>query len=431
MPSTLHRMSSFEEASAAFRAHLPDLATPRFTTAAKQDVYEYAKFFQDNHAPSWLFDLTQAWAKLYEEPFKGVTSDGTVKEGLYEARDEGVDIENIVKKAEDLLSKLDEQHSKKLKYPVNAKEWRAWSNPEILLRPFGLRLEEVPKATNDAIHKVIEASLSPEGYQKALASMRINHFLGECVKLPKIMNKDSYNFLLFGTPSASPSSPWGWLIYGHHLDIACFFRGPQIIISPTFTGAEPNIIDAGPWKGTEILHKEGNIGLKLMQSLTPEQQQTAQIYKNLRDDGMKQTGDLATDRWNKDDQRHLCGAFRDNRIVPYEGVTVSSLRPEQQSLILEIAAEMLLYLPTKSRQLRLDQIQSHFEETYFSWIGGYGNDDAFYYRIQSLVVILEFDHHSGVFLSNTEPKKFHTHTIVRTPNAGDYGQAIRATEYRL
>ncbi|KAF1968488.1 hypothetical protein BU23DRAFT_558522 [Bimuria novae-zelandiae CBS 107.79] len=425
------RRASFEEASAAFRAHLPDLKTPRFQTAAKQDVYEYAKFFRDNHAPPWLFDLTQAWEKLYEEPFKGVTSDGIVKEGLFKPRDEGVDIVNVVGKAEILLSLLDEQQRNKLQYPVNAKEWRAWSNPEILLRPFGLRIEEVPANVQDAIHKVIEASLSKEGYEKALAAMRINHFLGECVQLPQIMNKDSYNFLLFGAPSTSPSSPWGWLLYGHHLDIACFFRGPQIVISPTFTGAEPNIIDAGPWRGTEILHKEGNLGLKLMQSLTPEQQKTAQIYENLRDDGMRQTGYLTTDRWNKDDQRHLCGAFRDNRIVPYEGVLASSLTPDQQALILDIAEEMLLYLPIKSRQLRLEQIKSYFDETYLSWIGGYGDDDAFYYRIQSPVVILEFDHHSGVFLNNTEPKKFHTHTIVRTPNAGDYGQAIRDKKHKL
>lgn len=142
MAESNHRSTAFQEASAAFREHLPDLNTPRFQTAAKQDPYEYSKFFQDNHAPPWLFALTQAWAKLYEEPFKGVTSDGTVKEGLFEVKDEGVDIENIVKKAEDLLSQLDEEKSNKLRYPVGAKEWRAWSNPEMLLRPFGLRLEE-------------------------------------------------------------------------------------------------------------------------------------------------------------------------------------------------------------------------------------------------------------------------------------------------
>jgi hypothetical protein len=278
---------------------------------------------------------------------------------------------------------------------------------------------------------VIEASLSPEGYQKALAAMRINHFLGQIVKLPRIMNQYSYNFLLFGTPSTSTSQPWGWLLYGHHLCISCFFRGPQIVISPTFTGAEPNIIDEGEWEGTAILHKEGHLGLELMQSLEEGQQKKAQIYKNLRDDGMQQTGDLVTDRWNKDDQRHLCGAFRDNRIVPYEGVLVSSLNDAQRKLILAIADEMQLYLPSKARQLRLQDIERHFDETHFSWIGGYGDDDAFYYRVQSPVVVLEFDHHSGVFLANTEPKKFHTHTIVRSPNAGDYGQALREKKDRL
>ncbi|PVI05020.1 hypothetical protein DM02DRAFT_668712 [Periconia macrospinosa] len=432
---TLNRSSSFENASAAFRAHLPDLSTPRFTTAAKQDPYEYSKFFKDNHAPPWLFDLTQAWEKLYAEPFKGVTSDGTVKEGLFEPRDEGIDIESIVKQAEETLALLSEEDKQKLKYPINAREWRAWSNPEMLLRPFGLRLEEVPEPTASSILSLISASLSPEGYQKALSAMRINHFLGECVNLPQIMNKYSYNFLLFGNPSTSTSSPWGWLLYGHHLCIAVFFRGPQIVISPTFTGAEPNIIDAGEWKGTEILHKEANLGLHFMQSLTPSQQHRAQIFSTLKDeDKMKTTGDLVTDRWNKDDQRHLCGAFRDNRIVPYEGLPLSSfpLSPSQKSTLLALAEEFLLYLPTPtSRALRLKDIESHLQETWFTWIGGYGDDDAFYFRLQSPVVVLEFDHHSGVFLTNEEPGKFHTHTIVRTPNAGDYGQALRGREERL
>lgn len=133
---------AFKEASEAFRAHIPDLSTPRFTTAAKQDVYEYANFFRDNQAPPWLFALTQAWEKLYDEPFKGVTADGTVQEGLFNTHDEGIDIQTITTSAEDLLEKLDDEQKKKVQYPVNAREWRAWSNPEMLLRPFGLRLEE-------------------------------------------------------------------------------------------------------------------------------------------------------------------------------------------------------------------------------------------------------------------------------------------------
>lgn len=260
--------------------------------------------------------------------------------------------------------------------------------------------------------------------------MRINHFLGEVVKLPHIMNKYSYNFLLLGEPSTSPSSPWGWLLYGHHLALAVFFKGPQIIISPTFTGAEPNIIDAGEWAGTSILQKEGNLGLRLMQSLSAEQQKRAQVFKQLLEPEMI-LGDILVDRWNRDDQRHVCGAFRDNRVVPYEGLPCSELSSEQQDLLFQIVEEFILYLPAKSRAFRLQQVKEHLDQTHFSWIGGYGDDDAFYYRVHSPVIIVEFDHHSGVFLNNKVPMKFHTHTIVRTPNAGDYGQAIRHAEHKL
>ena len=54
---------------------------------------------------------------------------------------------------------------------------------------------------------------------------------------------------------------------------------------------------------------------------------------------------------------------------------------------------------------------------------------AFYYRIQSPVVMIEFDHHKGVVLNNPEPEKFHVHTIVRTPNGNDYGMDLLRLHY--
>ena len=312
---------------------------------------------------------------------------------------------------------------------MNAQEWRAWSNPELLLRPFGLRLEELDESLRDSILAVIESTLSPEGYQKARAAMNINHFLGEVCEVPRIMNQYSYNFLLFGTPSITEA--WGWSFYGHHLCLSAFLKGRQVVISPSFTGAEPNIIDDGDLFGTEIMQHEGALGLKLMQSLTPDQQQKAQTFKLMKDPGMKQTGDLITDRWNQDDQRHLCGAFRDNRIVPYEGVVVSGLSSEQQQILLDIVEQFLLYHPKQTRDMKKAEIKKYFEETYFSWIGEYGNDNPYYFRVQCPILICEFDHHSGVFLSNKEPAKFHIHTIVRTPNAGDYGNALREPSERL
>jgi len=65
-----------EKASASFRQHLPDLSSPRFTTAKEQDAYSYADAFNSKQNPPWLYNLTSAWQRLYTEPYKGVTTDG-------------------------------------------------------------------------------------------------------------------------------------------------------------------------------------------------------------------------------------------------------------------------------------------------------------------------------------------------------------------
>jgi hypothetical protein len=110
--------------------------------------------------------------------------------------------------------------------------------------------------------------------------------------------------------------------------------------------------------------------------------------------------------------------------VPYEGVVASNLTSAQQQLILDICNEFLLYHATTSRQIKLKQVKNHFSETYFCWIGGYGDDDAYYFRVQSLVNLVEFDHYSGVFLAKKEPAKFHMHTILRRPNATGYERLL-------
>ena len=313
---------------------------------------------------------------------------------------------------------MDDRQKSIVSYHVDSPEWRTWSNPEFLFSDKGVRLDELTPELRDAVMSVLRAALSPEGYQKAVGAMRINGFLGELVKSPAIMNEFSYNFVLFGA-GPSTTQPWGFSFYGHHLCLNAFFYKSQMVLSPWFTGAEPNFVDDGPYKGTRIMQTEEIVGLKLMQSLPDEQQARARVFEKMVDPAMPHA------RWNHDDQRHLCGAYRDNRVVPYEGILVSEMGAEQQGLVMDILGQYLLYLPEKAREIRLEHIRSWFHETYFCWIGGFGDGDPFYYRVQSPVVIIEFDHHAGVFLSNKEPAKFHIHTLLRTPNGGDYGMALR------
>lgn len=100
----------------------------------------------------------------------------------------------------------------------------------------------------------------------------------------------------------------------------------------------------------------------------------------------------------------------------------SDLTSAQQQVLLNIVHAFLEILPPRVLEKHLEDIK--MEETYFSWIGRNGDEDPFYYRIQSPLICLEFDHHCGIFLMNTEPAKCHIHTVIRTPNGGDYGREI-------
>lgn len=343
---------------------------------------------------------------------------GTVRPDLFTIQDEGVPIQQIVDNTNSFLGLLDDKQKEAVNYHIDSPQWRTWSNPEFLLAHKGVRLDEVSASVRDSVMTILKSTLSPEGYEKAVSAMRINHFLGELVKSTRVMNEFSYNFVLFGRPSTT--RPWGFSFYGHHLCLNIFLYKGQIVASPWFTGAEPNEIDDGPYAGTRIMQVEEKLGLELMQSLSAELKANARVYEKMKDEAMP------PGRWNKDDQRHVCGAYRDNREVPYEGILASTFNESQKELMYGILEQYLLYLPAKSRAMKLEQVRKWEAETYFCWIGGYGDDDAFYYRIQSPVILVEFDHHSGVFLNNEEPKKFHIHTLLRTPNAGDYGHAIKA-----
>ncbi|EAQ92566.1 hypothetical protein CHGG_00801 [Chaetomium globosum CBS 148.51] len=411
--------------NAAYRQYLPDLTTPRFTTMRTQDAHEYAKAFKEGGVPPWLHGLYLHWQKLFQEPFKGITNDGRVRPDLFRLQDEGMPIDAIVSAANTLLSQLTPSQHALLTHHIDSPEWRTWSNPEFLLSPKGLRLDELPAPTRTAALSLLQTTLSRK---LRLSHRRHAHqrFLGNPrQRSPGILKEASYNLVLFGHPFPQPS-PGGFSFYGHHLCLNIFLHRTQVVIAPWFTGAEPNLIDdpAAPHAGTRILQTEERLGLRLMQALVGRggeaMRRRVQVYEAMRDEEVMPRG-----RWNHDDQRHLCGAYRDNRVVPYEGVVVGEMEEGEKELVRGILREFLLYLPERARGVRMGEVERWFGETYFCWIGGFGEEDAFYYRIQSPVVIVEFDHHSGVFLTNEEPAKFHIHTLLRMPNGGDYGMALR------
>ena len=74
------------------------------------------------------------------------------------------------------------------------------------------------------------------------------------------------------------------------------------------------------------------------------------------------------------DERHLGGCFQDNRVIPYEGILVADMPAEARELLDAVVDDFIGYLPDGPRAARRREIQEHYGETYFSWIGGWEGD---------------------------------------------------------
>jgi len=401
----------------SFRDYLFAPDHPRVAGIRGLDAREYAEAAKSD---SFAGPMIEGWQQLYPQPFTGITSDGVGREGLYPlapARPgEEAPTADMVAAARKLLGGVTADQAGQLCYAVDAPEWQSWANPEFMQHDTGLRLDEVAAPVRDAVLGVVEASLSPAGFELARNLMRINGFLGDLVDLPLLMNEFSYNFALYGEPSET--EPWGWQLFGHHAALNCLVAGTQLVISPVFMGAEPDMIDAGPHQGVKVFKERIALVRELMGALPAELRSGSVVYGAMVDPAMPEG------RLHPGDERHLGGCFQDNRVIPYEGILVSGMPADARELLDAVVDDFIAYLPEGPRAARRREIREHYGETYFSWIGGWEGEEAFYFRLQSPVVVLELDHHTGVFLSNDEPAPFHMHTVVRTPNGNDYGREL-------
>lgn len=405
-------------ARARFSDYVFPLDHPQVARLKGKDARAHAQAARDDAFVQEL--LLEPWSELITEPFTGVTTDGTPVAGLFELKPNDAPVAGMVSAARRLLDLLDDEDRKTVLLPLDAREWRMWNNTEIYFFVYGLRMDEISPDIRNAICDVLRVSLSDGSYGKTRHAMWLNGYLGELTGAPAILGEWSFNFTLFGEPS--DREPWGWQLAGHHVALNCVIVDGQMVTSPTFLGAEPNWAPEGPYGDAVLFADEERMGAELMASLPPQLQRQAVVYDLLKDPAMP------AGRWHPADQRHLGGAFRDNRVIPYEGVPVSAFSSAQRRRLMDLVGEFLV-LPDGARAHRLAEIQHHLDDTHFCWIGATDGEHPFYYRIQSPVTMIEFDQHAGVFLANEEPQRFHIHTIVRTPNGNDYGRDLLRMHY--
>jgi hypothetical protein len=340
---------------------------------------------------------------LVAEPFRGVTAEGTAVTGLFPLQPTGVSTRPLLAAAEALLASLGDEQRRRVRFDLDTDAWRRWSNIHPFVMRHGVALDELTPAQREPALALLRESLSAAGWQTARDVMRLNELVRTLTGSDTEYGEWLYWLSVMGTPS--PDTPWGWQLDGHHLIVNCLVLGDQLVMTPMFMGSEPVAATTGPFAGTRVFEAEERQGLTLVRALTPEQRRRTILSSEL-------PGEVFT------------AAFRDNFELTYEGLRFGDLSSAQQRLLLEVLQTYVGRIRPGHAGVRLDEVKRHLADTCFAWMGGIDEESAFYYRLHSPVILIEFDHQRGIVFDNDAPSRHHIHTVVRTPNGNDYGRDL-------
>jgi hypothetical protein len=397
-------------------AHHPTRRTFLSTLSAAAILGPWA--FQKEQTASDMAERFRQMSEDFErkglaDPFKGITTDGNVLPGIFEITPTGVSTEPVRNAAEKFIASLSNVQLARTMFPVDDIKWRKWMNQHFYVRQ-GVSLQEMTDAQREAAFGLVRASLSARGFELSRNVMRLNETLAEMINEHTFLGEWLYFFTIMGQPSAT--QPWGWQLDGHHCIINYFVLGDQVVMTPHFFGSEPVRATSGKYKGLVILQEEQNSGFQMLQSLSDSQRQRAII------------------NFSKTGNNNLTEAFKDNVVLDYAGLRANNLSKPARDHLRDLANLYVSNMDDGHARVKMDEIDRHLENTWFAWIGGTQPDSAFYYRIQSPVILIEFDHQRPANLAKfssdpDKPTQQHIHCVVRTPNGNDYGKDLLRQHY--
>jgi hypothetical protein len=310
--------------------------------------------------------------------------------------------------ATSFLADLSGAQREALSFPLKDNARATWSNlPIAMAPPAGVLLAELSDSQRHLVHKMLQASLSSQGYAKSTAIMWLDDILRisekanlennpEARKNPVAVamadNRSSGNYAIamFGDPG---SDGWGWKITGHHLAVNITVKGNQIGALPGYYGSNPRVVPDGPYAGFMALGSESELGMDLMTSLDLQQQARASIASETPQDV-------------------LAGPGRRASLKKFEGVPSKSLSPTQLGLLQRLVAEYVRNAKGAAAADHIDAIAAGgWDNLWFSWRGSMDIDGQFYYRVHGARVLIEYN--------RQDPN--HDHSVVRDP-VNDYGE---------
>ena len=302
--------------------------------------------------------------------------------------------------AKALLASLTPEQHDQLVFQLDDAERMKWFYTPVPRK--GLPLRDMTSGQRKLALALLSAGLSQRGFIKATTIMSLDEILAvmEKGRGPR-RDPDGYFFSIFGTPSET--GEWAYRIDGHHLSQNFTIVAGKVIGAPSFFGANPAEVREGPRAGLRVLAREDDLGLTLVQSLSPAQLITAVVDQTA-------PADILTTNTRK--------AALEGKP---NGISLSALNAKQTTVFTELLDEYVYNMPEALAQLRADQIHKAGNHLWFAWSGGTHTGDPHYYRIQSKDFLIEFD--------DTQDKANHIHSVWRD-FAGDFGVDLLQQHYQ-
>jgi hypothetical protein len=282
----------------------------------------------------------------------------------------------MVSTAQTLLMSLNAEQKAKASFDYDSKERTNWNftpqqDKDRKSTRKGLPLEEMTADQKKAALALVKAGTSEIGYDIATTIMSMENILKDQEKMgAMVRNPEWYFFTIFGTPAKT--GKWGWRVEGHHLSLNITMDGTQIVAAtPSFLGANPAEVKAGPTKGKRVLAPTEDLALELYNSLDEEQKKTALQPKHFGEPGEKTLNPKV------------------GEPVGLPGSKMTKAQSETLWKLMKVYAEHRL--PTDESALELKKAKdAGLDKVYFAFTGVAELGKGHTYRVQGPTFVIEF-----------------------------------------
>lgn len=314
----------------------------------------------------------------------------------------------LVPTAKAFLNALDEQQKQKALLAYDSDKRVGWHFIPMETRK-GLPLREMSEEQKQLAFKLLRATVSQMGYNKATTIMQLESVLRklEGVGSEDRRDPEKYYFTLFGNPAARQK--WGLSIEGHHLSLNFAAEGNRLVgTTPQFFASNPAVLkdsygEKFP-KGMEVLKAEQELAFQLVNSLDQQQLATAML-----------PGETPSEIRGAGEPQPPTDAPR--------GIAASEFSDEQLATLKKLMEAYTSKMRPPVAKRRWEQIEeAGLEKVHFSWSGATQPGMGHYYVVQGPTFVIEFINVQPDAAGNPAN---HIHCVWRDMR-GDFGLPIAA-----